>query len=818
MKSKKVDITLSVGFFILTASILVISLIGMNALQKTIALFAQTHQRSVVSAAAAEQANGYLIALHHAMTDIALSGNAEQLENAIKDKSIYEKELDVFFSHEAATENPYYAGAKAAYAEWETVRQATLAYAQNDEFDKAAENVRTADYDYVNNISGKMDMLIGWEQAQQVEAYNTVTDKGQISYLQLLWMGIFTALLAVMVSVFIRGKQKDIEKKLLEEKEELRIILNSIGDGVISVDMDENVNKMNFAAEKYTGWTAQEAKGKPFGEVFHVYDALSGAKAKNPVEEVLRTHRACQMENYTVLTGKNGEKYYIADSAAPVKGSSGENIGVVLIFRDVTQQKQVQEQLEISESRLKRAQSIAHVGNWELNISTGTMWASKEAFLIYGIPYESSYLPYDMVKKMVVNEDRHRLDLALNRLINENEPYNMEFRLRRASDGQERWVHSIAVLECDETGRAQIILGTLQDITERKGGEREILFLSQNDGLTGIYNRAYFEKELERLNTEQALPLSYIIGDVNGLKLVNDTLGHTEGDKLLIGITKILRHCSREGDVIARIGGDEFCILMPNTTNETAQGICKAIYNDCAEYADTHGKDAFFQSISLGCATKNTKDQSIGAIMKSAEQIMYRRKMLQRKSIHSSIISSIKTTMFEKNHETEEHAERLIALSRALGEVLNLPEEKMNELELLSGLHDIGKMSLDDHVLNKPGKLTEEEWFEIRKHPEVGYRIAEATPDLVPIAEYILCHHERWDGTGYPQGMQGERIPLLSRIIAIVDAYDAMTQDRPYRKALSKEFAMDEILLNAGSQFDPELAEIFVRQVLLKMD
>ena len=169
--------------------------------------------------------------------------------------------------------------------------------------------------------------------------------------------------------------------------------------------------------------------------------------------------------------------------------------------------------------------------------------------------------------------------------------------------------------------------------------------------------------------------------------------------------------------------------------------------------------------------------------------------------------------MFEKSQETEEHADRMVQLSKLVGKAMGLTERQLNELELLSTLHDIGKMGVSAEILSKPGKLSDREWVEIRKHPEIGFRIAQATSELIPIAEYILYHHERWDGKGYPEGLIGDKIPLLSRIVAIVDAFDAMTNDRAYRSAMTKNEAIEEIRRNSGTQFDPDISKVFIQQV-----
>ena len=379
-------------------------------------------------------------------------------------------------------------------------------------------------------------------------------------------------------------------------------------------------------------------------------------------------------------------------------------------------------------------------------------------------------------------------------------------------DGNKVALETLKTPYYDFEGRLIGLIGIGRDVSMRKSREDTIRYMSYHDSLTGIYNRTYFQEVRAKLDSAEYLPLSVIAGDVNGMKMINDAFGHMQGDKLLKEIADILMHCSRSGDVVIRTGGDEFTILMPNTDGKTAKTVVDCIRVLCEQ--KRLEEKTVYTDIALGCATKNEISESLDNTMMLAEDLMYRRKLLEHKSLHCDILASIKMTMFEKSNETEEHAERLAELSKKLGKVLGLSEGMLDELELVSTLHDLGKISVDKNILTKSDKLSEEDWREIKKHPEVGYRIANSTSELSHIAEHILCHHEHWDGSGYPLGLSGTAIPLLSRIISVVDAYDAMTQDRAYRKAMPEDVAEAELLKNAGTQFDPDIAIVFVERVL----
>jgi diguanylate cyclase (GGDEF)-like protein/PAS domain S-box-containing protein len=349
-----------------------------------------------------------------------------------------------------------------------------------------------------------------------------------------------------------------------------------------------------------------------------------------------------------------------------------------------------------------------------------------------------------------------------------------------------------------------------RDVSEKRKAIEHIKFLSFHDKLTGLYNRAFFDEESKRLDTDRQFPLSIILGDVDNLKFLNDTFGHETGDILLKRIAKILKSVCRKEDIISRWGGDEFILLLPQTPQEKALEVCERINKLCQESQE----ELLPLSIALGAATKKTKDEKFQDILREAEDQMYRNKILKCKSHGNEIVPFLRKLLMTIEGENEDHFQRVCRLVIAIGNSLNLPDRLFYELKLLSTFHDIGKVALPKQILEKTGELLPDEKFILKRHPEIGYRIAKSSQDLLPIASAILSFHEWWDGSGYPLGIRGNDIPIASRIVSVVDQFDHLTQDLSHRKAITKQEALEKIKHNAGKRFDPNIVEVFTQIII----
>lgn len=344
------------------------------------------------------------------------------------------------------------------------------------------------------------------------------------------------------------------------------------------------------------------------------------------------------------------------------------------------------------------------------------------------------------------------------------------------------------------------------DITERKRSEEELKYLSLHDRLTSLYNRTFFEEEVKRLDKSREYPITIISADVDGLKLINDTMGHDSGDELLKISANVLKQSLRSSDILARIGGDEFAILLPLTDTETGKSLMRRIQTNIQAYNTE--KPRLPLNISMGIATAKNSDTSLKEVYKKADDFMYISKLHKASSTKTKIIENLMET-FGQQENVE--GKRLAMLCQQLGKKKGLNPSQLKNISVLAKVHNIGMVGILDTISSKNDVLTEAEKVIMHQHSEKGYRLASLSPDLVGIADLILKHHERWDGTGYPLGLKGEEIPVECRILSIADAFYAITNDRPYSKAKTVEEAFAELRSCSGTQFDPELVEMFGR-------
>lgn len=581
---------------------------------------------------------------------------------------------------------------------------------------------------------------------------------------------------------------------LTEERIKYSELVEQMNEGLILHNTNEEFIYANKAASRIFEMPANELIGKTIKDFIpkRFYPFIDQ-------QTEMRKKNITGAYHLKIKTPNNRHKILDVKAKSIDLGPSENEGHIYATFSDITDQYNAQERIRKSE---KKYRSL--VQSMDKGLALCEVMDNDFKIVEINPKFEEifDYNRKDLLNKSgkkVLKNNYERFLKAYKR-INENPTKN---QFKYFDDQREKFIH------CSIFKPIKNHFGVLvKDITYEEKIKEKIEYLTYHDKLTGLYNRAYLEEKMKEIRNNDTIGI--IMGDANALKLINDVYNHDFGDKLLIRISEKLSETIREKGIVARWGGDEFLIFLPQTKAHQLEKILTQLKKAF------HGEilNGIPVSLSLGSSIGNIQVNTVSELINTAEEEMYNNKLINSASVKREILSNIFDQLIENNYESFEHINGMEKYLTKFAEILKLKPTQIVRLINAAKFHDIGKIVVPENIIKKSGPLSPLEWDIIKKHPVSSYRILKSTDEYSFISTIVLHHHEWWNGNGYPGALVGEDIPLLSRILGIVEAYDVMTHDQPYKNKQSKEEAIEELKKCSGVQFDPDLVNIFVNQIL----
>ena len=577
--------------------------------------------------------------------------------------------------------------------------------------------------------------------------------------------------------------------------------------GIYQTDTEKTPCFINYEMARILGADSIQEATRNFSDL--ASDLYADSKRRMELLQILR--RDGVVRNFEFQAKHlSGKRIWLSLSARIRKWLSENTFLVDCFARDVTQRKHSEEALleKYREQSLLLDSTPTQLW-YHTDVNTYNAVNPAHAEFLGGSPEE--------IKNRTLEEFLSEESAAICKKDNieafeSGERIHTEEWMRNAR-GESRFLSVSKIPRFDEKNNMECIVCTASDITERKHLEEKLKEMGFFDPATGLYNKAFLEEEMRRLGQDRFCPMGIIVCSFEGIDNADTSRTGSSGDEQLpAAAAGIMRRCFRCSDIIARIGSTTFAVLMPLANQEILQQCNTRMDQAIHQYHQEYGTLSL--SAWIGSAVSYETPVDMSSLLQRAEQEIQEKKLGHYSEPAGTQIdpfllqTQMTRDLFSKGHN---EVGRLQDYTLGLGMALGLSETRLENLRLLARFHDLGKVGVPDRILFKSGSLSREEFQTMKQHSEIGYHIALSSSSLNGIADLILKHHEWWDGRGYPQGLKGKSIPLECRILSIAEAYDAMTGDRPYRGAIFRREAMEELHSYAGSQFDPELVQKFLQ-------